>query len=151
MDTSALKTKSSREAWWRARITANSVSLLFFAANALCVAYAAPAQQKAQLASPPPAKDTKPTEDADKGKRLYAKYGCYECHGYQGQGSNSAGPRIAPRPIPFDAFLVYVRQPSGEMPPYTERVISGSELADIRAFLATIKKGPEPSQVPLLK
>jgi ubiquinol-cytochrome c reductase cytochrome c subunit len=113
----------------------------------MCVPYATP-KQKAQAA---PAKDTKPTEDVGKGKRLYATYGCYECHGYQGQGSTAAGPRIAPDPIPLDAFLSYLRHPSGEMPPYTERVISDAELADIRAFLATIPKGPKPSELPLLK
>jgi len=107
-------------------------------------------KQKAQTRRPRQ-KNPARQKDAGKGKRLYATYGCYECHGYQGQGSTAAGPRIAPAPIPKDAFVAYVRQPSGEMPPYTERVISDAELADIRAFLAIIPKGPNSSEIPLLK
>jgi ubiquinol-cytochrome c reductase cytochrome c subunit len=45
------------------------------------------------------------------------------------------GPRIGPDPIPFDILLRYVRKPTGEMPPYTAKVISDQELADIYAFL----------------
>jgi cytochrome c553 len=141
---------SSRPWLYIAGKTANTVlNVLLLTASMVWVPYAIP-KQKAQ-APAPTAKDSRPGEDANKGKRLYATYGCYECHGYQGQGSTAAGPRIAPAPIPKDAFFAYLRQPSGEMPPYTERVISDAELADIRAFLATIPKGPNPSEVPLLK
>ena len=150
MSTFTVRSKSSRKSFWLDGTTASTaLNLLLFAAIMMWVPDATP-KQKTQ-AQAPAAKESKPAEDADKGKRLYATYGCYECHGYQGQGSTAAGPRIAPAPIPRDAFLAYVRQPSGEMPPYTERVISDVELADIRAFLATIPKGPNPSEVPLLK
>jgi len=130
--------------------TANTaLIILLFGAILTWVPNATP-RQKTQPPAPA-AKESKPVEDAAKGKRLYATYGCYECHGYQGQGSTAAGPRIAPAPVPKDAFLAYVRQPSGEMPPYSERVISDADLADIRAFLATIPKGPNSDEVPLLK
>jgi cytochrome c553 len=150
MSTFTVRSKSSRKWFCIAGIAANTaLSLLLFAASMVWVPYATP-KQKAQTAAPP-AKESRPAEDAGKGKRLYTTKGCYECHGYQGQGSTAAGPRIAPAPIPKDAFVAYVRQPSGEMPPYTERVISDAELADIRAFLATIPKGPNSSEIPLLK
>ena len=38
-----------------------------------------------------------------------------------------SGPRIAPDPVPFEVVLRYVRKPSGEMPPYTAKVISDQE------------------------
>lgn len=141
---------SSRNGFWLVGTTANTVlNLLLFAAATVWVPCAIP-QQKAQNPVPPE-KESRSPEDLAKGKRLYTANGCYECHGYQGQGSTSAGPRIAPAPIPMDAFVAYLRHPSGEMPPYTEHVISNAELADIRAFLATIPKAPNPSEIPLLK
>ena len=150
MSTFAVTSKSSRKSFRLVRTTANTgLNLLLFAASLVWAPDATPKQKTPTLA--PQAMESRPVEDANKGKRLYAKYGCYECHGYQGQGSTGAGPRIAPSPIPRDAFVAYVRQPSGEMPPYTERVISDAELADIRAFLATIPKGPNSFEIPLLK
>src|SRR5262249_55654811 len=71
--------------------------------------------------------------DAKKGKQLYTSYGCYQCHGYAAQGATATGPRLAPRPIPFQAFVPYVRHPNGEMPPYTEKIVTDSELRDIYA------------------
>jgi len=41
---------------------------------------------------------------AANGRVLFVKVGCYQCHGYQGQGG-AAGPRIAPEPLPFDGQL----------------------------------------------
>src|ERR1700730_2525973 len=58
-----------------------------------------------------------PTGNAENGKRVFNKIGCYECHGREGQGSTMGGPRIAPDPVPFDALARYVRQPTGAMPP----------------------------------
>jgi len=40
---------------------------------------------------------------AANGHMLFVKVGCYQCHGYQGQGG-AAGPRIAPDPLPFDGL-----------------------------------------------
>ena len=87
--------------------------------------------------------------NAESGKKLFTKYGCYECHGYQGQGG-SAGARLAPRPIAAAALIAYVRHPSGQMPPYTAKVVSDAELTDIRAYLATIPAPPAAKDIPLL-
>jgi ubiquinol-cytochrome c reductase cytochrome c subunit len=86
--------------------------------------------------------------DADNGKKLYATIGCYECHGRVGQGGG-AGPKLAPRPIPLQALVAYVRHPSGAMPPYTSKLVTDAQLADIHAFLATIP--PPAKDIPLLK
>jgi mono/diheme cytochrome c family protein len=85
--------------------------------------------------------------NAENGKRLFTEEGCYECHGYNGQGGG-AGPRIAPRPA--TAGIQYVRRPTGVMPPYTTKVLSDQALADIRAFLRTIQAPPDAKSIPLL-
>jgi len=88
-------------------------------------------------------------QDAAKGKALFSKYGCYECHGTAGQGT-TAGARLAPKPITLPALIAYVRKPAGQMPPYTVKVVSDAELADIRAYLASIPDPPPSKSIPLL-
>jgi ubiquinol-cytochrome c reductase cytochrome c subunit len=88
-------------------------------------------------------------DSAANGKQLFSKYGCYECHGTQGQGT-TAGARLAPKPIALAALIAYVRQPKGQMPPYTAKVVSDAELADIRAYLASIPEPPPAKNIPLL-
>jgi ubiquinol-cytochrome c reductase cytochrome c subunit len=87
---------------------------------------------------------------ATNGRTLFAKVGCYQCHGYQGQGG-AAGPRIAPDPLPFDGLAAFVRTSSGEMPPYTTTLLSDGDLADIYAYLQSIPRPPALADVPLLK
>jgi ubiquinol-cytochrome c reductase cytochrome c subunit len=83
--------------------------------------------------------------DIEKGKTLYAKNGCAACHGLEGQGAPTSGPRIAP-PLPLEAFVKYIRSPRNQMPPYTAKVMSDEELMHVRAFLAARPK-PAPSTV----
>lgn len=88
-------------------------------------------------------------QDAANGKKLFAKDGCYQCHGTQGQGT-TAGARLAPKPLALAALIAYVRQPKGQMPPYTAKVVSDAELAYIRAYLASIPEPPPAKNIPLL-
>jgi mono/diheme cytochrome c family protein len=81
--------------------------------------------------------------NAGNGKKLFTSYCCYECHGTVGQGGT--GPRIGPATISLSALLRYVRQPSGQMPPYTAKVATDQELTDIYEFLKSIP--PPPSWV----
>ena len=103
----------------------------------------APAGQNSAAAPPP--------GHADNGKQLFVYAGCYECHDRQGQGGAGTGPRLAPNPIAFAAFMHQCRQPSNEMPPYTGKVLSDSQLADIYAFLQSIPPAPAASSIPLLQ
>ena len=96
---------------------------------------------RAQTSRAAPNADSAPAGNARNGQRIYTNYGCYECHGREGQGSSTTGPRIGPSPISFPAFIRYARQPTGQMPPYTSKVVSDSELADMYAFLQSL---PQP-------
>jgi ubiquinol-cytochrome c reductase cytochrome c subunit len=84
------------------------------------------------------------------GKRLFASSGCYECHGREGQGSRFSGPRLGPPPISLVGFIEYIRQPKGQMPPYTRKVLSDAELGDIYSFLKSISQPPPAKNIPLL-
>jgi len=93
---------------------------------------------------------TAPAGNAENGKKIFTSYGCYQCHNYAAHGGG-AGPRLAPKPIPFQAFTRQVRKPANEMPPYTAKVVSDKELADIYAYLLTIPEPPAVSSIPILK
>jgi hypothetical protein len=43
-------------------------------------------------------------------RELFVRYGCYQCHGYEGQGGEAL--RIAPSPYPLEAFAAKVRKPA---------------------------------------
>ncbi len=87
-------------------------------------------------------------QNAQNGKRIFDSYGCYQCHDHDGHGG--AGARLAPNPIPFATFSRYVRQPTGEMPPYTKKVVPDQELADIYAYLQSIPQPPPAKSIPEL-
>ena len=88
--------------------------------------------------------------DAAHGKILFTqKYGCYQCHGTEGQGGVT-GPKLAPNPIPFETLSTFVRTSSGPMPPFREVVLPNDDLADIYAYLQSIKAGPNYKDIPLL-
>jgi mono/diheme cytochrome c family protein len=90
-----------------------------------------------------------PRGNAENGKKIFTAYGCYQCHNYAATGGG-AGPRLAPRPIPFPAFIKEIREPRAEMVPYTAKVVTDQELADIYAFLLTIPAPPAVNTIPLL-
>lgn len=81
----------------------------------------------------------KPRGDAQRGKELFVKTGCYQCHGYEAQGA-STGPRLGPDPVSFARFVAYVRKPTADMPPYIAKVLSDAQLADIYAFVSSRQK-----------
>lgn len=118
---------------------------LLLAAVLFATAMAA-AQTPAPAAQAAPA----PAGNADTGKKLFVSYGCWQCHGYEGQGG-AAGPRLASRPLPFAGFSAYVRRPTNQMPPYTEKVVPNADLAHIHAYLQS-RPAPQPVQsIPLLQ
>ncbi len=92
-----------------------------------------------------------PQGDAVKGKAAYTRYGCYTCHGTEGQGAAATGKKLAPGPLAYAAFSGFVRTTSRDMPPFTETILPEQDLADIHAFLRTIPAAPNPATIPLLQ
>ena len=101
----------------------------------------------ALVASAASAQDT-PRGNAANGKKLFETIGCYECHGYVGQGG--AGPKLIDPPA-FPAFIVQLRTPRQVMPPYTAKVLSDQQVADIYAHVQTFPKPPNPATIPQLQ
>jgi mono/diheme cytochrome c family protein len=100
--------------------------------------------------TPAPATQPATAGNAETGKKLFVSYGCWQCHGYEGQGG-AAGPRLAPRPLPFAGFSRYVRRPTNQMPPYTAKVVPDADLEHIHAYLMSRPAPPAASSIPLLK
>lgn len=89
------------------------------------------------------------TGNADNGKRLFMRDGCYECHGMLGQGGNGYGPRIAPDPISAHAIMNYIRKPTGNMPPYTAKIVSDQDVASIYSYLKSVPRPTDINNIPL--
>jgi ubiquinol-cytochrome c reductase cytochrome c subunit len=95
----------------------------------------------------PVASQPAPAGNPEAGRQLLVRKGCYQCHGREGQGSPSTGPRLGPNPLALAAFVRAVRTPRAQMPPYTEKIVSDAELADMRAFLDS---RPRPTSIDAL-
>jgi mono/diheme cytochrome c family protein len=124
----------------------NTQRLLTLAATiALCTAFARPAV--AQTAPPP--------GGAKAGHAAFISEGCYECHGYAGEGTGSRAPggiapSLAPHPIAYRSFLAQLRKPRDRMPVFSTRILSDQTAADIYAYLLSIPPGKPASAIPLL-
>lgn len=84
------------------------------------------------------------------GVSLFQSKGCYECHGHAGQGAIGVAPAIARTRLPLSAFAAYVRRPSGQMPPYSARLLSDSEVAALYAYLNGLPVGPHARDIRML-
>ena len=91
---------------------------------------------------------TAPAGSVEKGRVTFGKVGCAQCHGREGQGSPTTGPRLGPGSMPYAGFSGYVRAPRQQMPPYSDRILPDSDLADIYAFVAS---RPKPATPQLLR
>lgn len=88
--------------------------------------------------------------DAARGKEIYVKAGCWQCHGYVGQGGAGA-PKLAPEPLPIDAMITFVRNSNRAMPAYSDKIVSDAEMADIHAFLESLPAPKKVDIIPLLR
>jgi len=89
------------------------------------------------------------SQNAENGKRVFVRDGCYECHGYAGQGT-IAGARLAPPVLNAQGMIRYVRRPAGAMPAFTDKVLSDQEVNDIYAYLKTVPAPKPVKDIPLL-
>ena len=87
-------------------------------------------------------------EAVREGRALYDSHQCWQCHGYEGQGS-VAGVRIAPTLYPLEAFSRLVRH-TNIMPAYSPNVLSDEQLELIYAFVLSIPEPPPLEEIPEL-
>jgi mono/diheme cytochrome c family protein len=104
---------------------------------------------QAPAAPKPAAQATAPAGNLQNGGALYKKIGCYQCHGGEAQGGLS-GPRIGPALFPWARFLDYTRKPAGDMPPYSVKVLTDQQLADIYAWVNARPRPPAVNTLPQL-
>jgi ubiquinol-cytochrome c reductase cytochrome c subunit len=103
------------------------------------------------IAAPSWAADNSSAPSAMRGKQIYEKNMCGACHGSAGNGGErTSGPKLAPDVWPMEAMKVQLRNPRQDMPRYGEKFVSDADLADIHAYLSTIKPGPQVKDIPLL-
>ncbi len=124
-------------------------ALLAVSARSVAVAQGRP--EAGASASAPAKADNAPTGNAKNGRTVYTADGCYECHGREAQGGAGTGPKLGPAPLPFTIFANQVRSPREQMPPYTSKVLSDAELADIYAFVQSLPQPPKVDSIPQLK
>ena len=107
------------------------------------------AQAQNAPAPKPAAPGAAPAGKIDNGGVLFKKVGCYQCHANEAQGGLS-GPRIGPALFPWARFLDYTRKPSGEMPPYSAKVLTDQDVADIYAWVNARPRPPAVNSLPQL-
>lgn len=111
--------------------------LFFFACAVMTLSVAAPMAHAADATT------------VSKGKTAYVKHGCWQCHGFAGQGG-IAGPKLAPEVKPLAFYSAFVRNSNGPMPPYSEAILSNGDMADLHAYLLSMPKAPDAKSIPLL-
>lgn len=102
-----------------------------------------------QPSSRGPGASATPAGRVEAGGVLYRKVGCYQCHANEAQGGLS-GPRIGPNLFPLARFVEYLRKPTGEMPPYSAKVLSDQDIADIFAWVQARPRPPAVNSIPQL-
>ncbi len=89
---------------------------------------------------------------AEKGKAAFVKHGCWQCHGFLGQGSvaSSGGKVLTRTELPLEGFMAFVRGTNRAMPPYSEKILPDGDLADIYAYLQSLPKPADYKTIKLL-
>ena len=93
-----------------------------------------------------------PRSDAANGRRIYLAVGCFTCHGRSGQGGAYTGPApiLARTALPFEGFKALIRDPSNNMPAYSDVVLSDQDIADVYAFLESLPGPRSPKDISIL-
>lgn len=118
-------------------------------AVSLAVLWLAPVMAQQPSSAPGAASTAATTGVAERGKPLFVSYGCYACHGYNGQTGN--GSRLQPSRLTEQQFALYIRAPrTRQMPAYTTKVLTDADAADIFAYVVSLPREPELKNVPLL-
>lgn len=100
--------------------------------------------------NPPPTSPV--TGNATAGKGLYYSYGCYACHGYNGETGARAFVGNWGNLSTEEHFLTFLRgranvapvTPSTSMPNFGESTLSDKQAKDIYAYIRTFKSTAPP-------
>jgi mono/diheme cytochrome c family protein len=140
--------KNSMKPWFIAAMLAASLMLL----------HAQGARGGAAIGNTPP--PTSPVMgNAVNGKALFYSYGCYACHGYNGETGARAFVGRWGNLSTEQAFLRFLRgranvaplTPSTSMPNFSEATLSDKQAKDIYAYIRTFKStAPELKDIPVL-
>jgi mono/diheme cytochrome c family protein len=95
------------------------------------------------------AQQATPAGNGENGKKLFLRDGCWECHGYAGQGG-AAGARIANTALTNAQFTRYIRRPTGRMPAYIDTILNDTEANDLWAYLKSMPAAKSAKDIPLL-
>lgn len=107
--------------------------------------------------NPPPTSPV--TGNAANGKGFYYSYGCYACHGYNGETGARAFVGNWGHLGTEEAFITFLRGrtnvapivPSTAMPNFAEGSLSDQKAKDIYAYIRTFKSNaPELKDIPTL-
>jgi len=97
------------------------------------------------------AQDKAPPGSPERGKKLYIELSCHSCHGTHGQGGGRGSePKISKPLLPAAAFLGLLRRPPRDMPAYTQKWVSDQDVADMYAYMTSLKPSPAAKDIPLL-
>lgn len=94
-------------------------------------------------------------DPAEEGKQIYLTYGCDACHGSVGHGG--AARKLAPNPIPAQAFEAWVRNGSPGwtisrgMPAFPEQILDRDQLQSIYRYLESLPQELPAEEIPLLQ
>jgi mono/diheme cytochrome c family protein len=91
---------------------------------------------------------SRPAVSAPRDARPFVSFGCYQCHGYVGQGGSS-GPRLSAA-MPYEGFQQIVRFPYGGMPAYPPELLRDEDLRAIYSYIKSLPPAPELKDLPLL-
>jgi mono/diheme cytochrome c family protein len=93
-----------------------------------------------------------PKGDPANGKKVYLADGCFQCHGRVGQGGlmTGAAPILAQTKMPYAAYKRQLRNPINDMPPYSEKLLSEQDVADIYAYLQSVPGRRPVKDIPIL-
>lgn len=106
-----------------------------------------------------PAPTSPVTGNAAGGKGLYFSYGCYACHGYNGETGARAFVGRWGNLATEETFLRFLRgranvaplTPSTSMPNFGENSLSDKQAKDIYAYIRTFKSSaPDLKDIPVL-
>lgn len=123
-------------------------SLSLVAAGAFCWWIASAQAQSPSSTSARPSQTASATQsqtsgDPVRGQATWNRVGCFTCHGYAAQGAEGTAPKLSGRDFPLPVFAMIVRHPANQMPPYSEKMLSDSDLGDIMAYVNSIDVGPK--------